>query len=190
MRILLPLSLVFAVVLMSQGVVQNFDGHTVATTIDQSTGVDEQLIPGGPVASQEAIKELGTNGGGYYNANSAHPFESPNGFTNIMENYLLLLIPLSLAIAFGTLVKDRRQGRLVLGVMAGILIVFSVGTMLIEQNGNPALTSLGVDQSISTTQSGGNMEGKELRFGAAACGLFAAGTTGTCLLYTSPSPRD
>jgi potassium-transporting ATPase potassium-binding subunit len=178
-RILLPLSLVFAVVLMSQGVVQNFNGHTVATTIDQSTGVDEQLIPGGPVASQEAIKELGTNGGGYYNANSAHPFESPNGFTNIMENYLLLLIPLSLAIAFGKLVKDRRQGRLVLGVMAGILIVFSVGTMLIEQNGNPALTSLGVDQSISTTQSGGNMEGKELRFGAAACGLFAAGTTGT-----------
>jgi len=178
-RILLPLSLVFTVVLMSQGVVQNLKGNTVATTVDQASGVTEQAIPGGPVASQEAIKEIGTNGGGYYNANSAHPFESSNGFTNVMEIYLLLLIPLSLTVTFGILVKDKRQGRLLLVVMAGILVVFTAGTMLAEQNGNPALTKLGVDQSISTGQSGGNMEGKEVRFGAAGGGLFAAPTTGT-----------
>ncbi len=178
-RILIPLSLVFAVVLITQGVVQNFDGHTVATTIDASTGVTEQLIPGGPQASQQAIKLLGTNGGGFYNANSAHPFENPNGFTNMMEIFALLLIPFAFTVAFGRLVKDRRQARLLIGVMAGILIVFSGFTMLAEQNGNPGLSALGVDQSISTEQSGGNLEGKEIRFGAAGCGLFAGATTGT-----------
>ncbi len=178
-RILLPLSLIFAVVLMSQGVVQNFQGHTTAITIDASTEITEQAIPGGPVASQEAIKELGTNGGGYYNANSAHPFESPNGFTNLMEIYMLLLIPLSLAVAFGQLVKDKRQSRLLIAVMAGILIVFSGVATFAEQNGNPELSAMQVDQSLSTSQSGGNMEGKEVRFGTAGCGLFAGATTGT-----------
>ncbi len=184
-RILLPLALVGTVVLISQGVVQNLNGYTAATTID-STNVDsdgnaltEQLIPGGPVASQEAIKELGTNGGGYYNANSAHPFESPNGFTNFMENYMLLLIPLSLVFTFGYLVKDKRQTKLLLAVMAGILLAFAVFASFAEQSGNSQLTSLGADQSISATQSGGNMEGKEVRFGASACGVFAASTTGT-----------
>jgi K+-transporting ATPase ATPase A chain len=178
-RILVPLAFVGAVVLMSQGVVQNLHGDTAVATIDRSSGTTEQVIPGGPVASQESIKELGTNGGGFYNANSAHPFESPNGFTNFMENYMLLLIPLSLVIAFGHLVKDKRQSRLLLAVMAGILLLFACFTALAEQNGNPALTKLGVDQSISSTQSGGNMEGKEVRFGAASCGVFAASTTGT-----------
>lgn len=183
-RVLLPLSLAAAVVLMSQGVVQNLNGNTTATTVDKTvlddgTEIVEQQIPGGPVASQEAIKELGTNGGGYYNANSAHPFESSNGFTNFFELYLLLLIPLSLVVTFGVLVRDRRQARLLLAVMVGILVVFAGFTALTEQNGNPRLTDAQVDQSLSVTQSGGNMEGKEVRFGAASCGVFAASTTGT-----------
>lgn len=179
LRILLPLSLLAAVVLMSQGVVQNLNGHTAATTIDTTSEVTEQLIPGGPVASQEAIKELGTNGGGFYNANSAHPFENPNGFTNLMQIYMLLLVPLSLVVAFGRLVRDPRQARLLLAVMAGILVVFSATAMFAEQNGNPALTRLGADQSLSTSQSGGNMEGKEVRVGISGCGLYAGATTGT-----------
>jgi K+-transporting ATPase ATPase A chain len=178
-RILLPLSLAAAVVLMSQGVVQNFNGHTVAATIDASSGISEQAIPGGPVASQEAIKELGTNGGGYYNANSAHPFESPNGFTNFMEIFMLLLIPFALVVTFGVLVKDRRQSRMLIAVMAGILVLFTATTLLAEQNGNPRLSAIHVDQSLSTVQSGGNMEGKEVRFGTNGCGLFAGATTGT-----------
>ena len=179
LRILLPLSIVAAVVLMSQGVVQNLSGNTVARPIDASSQVVEQQIPGGPVASQEAIKELGTNGGGFYNANSAHPFENPNGFTNFLQIYMLLLIPLSLVVTFGRLVRDKRQSRLLLAVMAGILVVFAGFTAMAEQNGNSRLTELQADQSMSTAQSGGNMEGKEVRFGAASCGVFAAATTGT-----------
>src|SRR4029079_931356 len=178
-RILLPLAVVFTVVLISQGAIQSLKGDRVATTIDTSTGVTEQDIPGGPFASQEAIKELGTNGGGPYNANSAHPFENPNGITNILEIFSLLLIPLSLVSTFGRLVGDKRQAKVLLAVMAGILIVFAGFAMLAEQNGNPNLSAAGVDQSISATQSGGNMEGKDVRFGAATCGLFAASTTGT-----------
>jgi len=178
-RILLPLALVFTVVLISQGAIQSLKGDRVATTIDTSTGVTEQHIPGGPFASQEAIKELGTNGGGPYNANSAPPFENPNGITNILEIFSLLLIPLSLVSTFGRLVGDKRQAKVLLAVMAGILIVFAGFAMLAEQNGNPNLSAAGVDQSISATQSGGNMEGKDVRFGAATCGLFAASTTGT-----------
>lgn len=179
LRVLLPLSVVAAVLLMSQGVVQNLNGNTSATTIDTSSLVVEQQIPGGPVASQEAIKELGTNGGGFYNANSAHPFENPNGLTNFLQIYMLLLIPLSLVVTFGRLLRDKRQSRLLLAVMAGILVVFAGFTAMAEQNGNSRLTELHVDQSISTTQSGGNMEGKEVRLGAASCGVFAAATTGT-----------
>jgi potassium-transporting ATPase potassium-binding subunit len=178
-RILLPLALIFTVVLISQGVVQNLHGNTVATTVDHSNEVTTQAIPGGPFASQEAIKEIGTNGGGPYNANSAHPFENPNPVTNILEIFSLLLIPLSLVSMFGRMVRDRRQSRILLAVMVGILVVFSAFTMLAEQNGNPNLNAAKVDQSISTTQSGGNMEGKEIRFGAAGCGLFAGPTTGT-----------
>ena len=178
-RILVPLALVFTVVLISQGVVQNLHGNTVATTVDQSNEVTTQAIPGGPFASQEAIKELGTNGGGPYNANAAHPFENPNGSTDILEIFTLLLISFSLVSMYGRMVHDKRQARVLLAVMAGILVVFSGFTMLAEQNGNPKLAALGVDQSISTTQSGGNMEGKEVRFGSAGCGLFAAATTGT-----------
>jgi K+-transporting ATPase ATPase A chain len=163
---------------MSQGAIQTLRGDTLATTVDKSAQVT-QHIPGGPFASQEAIKMLGTNGGGPYNANSAHPFENPNGFTDWLEIYSLLLIPFSLVVTFGRLVGDKRQARVLVSVMAGILLLFAGFTMFAEQNGNPRLNALGVDQSISTTQSGGNMEGKEVRFGAAACGVFAAATTGT-----------
>ncbi len=183
-RILLPLALIFTVVLMSQGVIQNFRGFTTAHTLESVTNADgtvtdTQLIPGGPFASQEAIKELGTNGGGPLNANSAHPFENPNAITDFFEVFSLLLIPLSLVVTFGKMVRDKRQARLLIGVMALLLVMFSAFAMFAEQNGNPRLTALGVDQSISTTQSGGNMEGKEVRIGAAQCGLFAASTTGT-----------
>ena len=179
LRILLPLSILFAVVLMSQGVIQNFKGDTIAQAVDQTTEITEQHIPGGPLASQEAIKELGTNGGGFVNANSAHPFANPDGITNVLEIYALLLIPLSFVVAFGRLVRDKKQARTLLAVMVGILVIFTGFAMLAEQNGNPNLSALGVDQSLSVTQSGGNMEGKELRIGAAGCGLFAAPTTGT-----------
>jgi potassium-transporting ATPase potassium-binding subunit len=178
-RILLPLSIAMAVVLLSQGVVQNFDGFTDATPIDAAAGVEVQSIPGGPVASQIAIKQLGSNGGGFYNTNSAHPFENPNGWTNFLETYTILLIPFAFAIAFGYLVKDKRQGRLLLGVMATLWLAFTAFTILAEQNGNPRLDAIGVDQSISTTQVGGNMEGKDIRFGPATCGLWAGATTGT-----------
>ncbi|MEY2583094.1 MAG: potassium-transporting ATPase potassium-binding subunit [Ilumatobacteraceae bacterium] len=178
-RILLPLALVFTVVLLSQGVVQNLHGNTVATTIDQSTQVTTQAIPGGPFASQEAIKQLGSNGGGPYNTNSAHPFENPTGFTDMMELFAILLIPFALIVTFGKMVGDRRQSRLLIAVMAGILVLFVGFTMFAETNGNPKLTALSVDQSTSTYQSGGNMEGKEVRIGSSACGIWAGSTTGT-----------
>ena len=104
---------------------QNFKGDTIATTIDQTTEITEQHIPGGPFASQEAIKELGTNGGGPYNANSAHPFENPTGFTDMLEIFALLLIPLSFVVTFGILVKDKRQARVLIVVMVGFLVMFT-----------------------------------------------------------------
>jgi potassium-transporting ATPase potassium-binding subunit len=178
-RILLPLAMVFTVVLISQGAIQSLKGDRIATTIDTTNEVTEQHIPGGPFASQEAIKELGTNGGGPYNANSAHPFENPNPLTNILEIFSLLLIPFAMVSMFGRMVADKRQSRILIAVMAGILVVFASFAMFAEENGNPNLTATGADQSISVTQSGGNMEGKEVRFGAASCGLFAGATTGT-----------
>jgi potassium-transporting ATPase potassium-binding subunit len=177
-RVLLPMSFVMALFLVSQGVVQNLRGFEHVTALDPSAQ-EVQSIPGGPVASQVAIKQIGTNGGGFFNTNSAHPFENPNGWTNLVELYAITVIPLALTVAFGLLVKDRRQGRVLLGVMVGLLVAFSAFTMLAEQQGNPLLTSAGVDQSLSVTQSGGNMEGKEIRFGAASCGLWAGSTTGT-----------
>ncbi len=184
LRILLPMSFLFALVLTSQGVVQNFDGDTPVALVDTvDGGVDgdafEQTIPGGPVASQAAIKQLGTNGGGFYNANSAHPFENPNGFTNLLNTWSLLVIPFALVVAFGILIGDRRQARLLMAVMAGVLVVMGGWAIMAETTGNPALSALGVDQSVSAQQGGGNMEGKEVRIGTAACGLYAAATTGT-----------
>jgi K+-transporting ATPase ATPase A chain len=175
LRILLPLAFLAAIVLASQGVVQNLNGDKAVTTVEGT----EQVIPGGPVASQESIKELGTNGGGFFNANSAHPYENPNGFTNIFEMWMILVIPVSLPFAFGRMAKDRRQGLAVLAAMMALWLVGSLVAMQYEANGNPNLTSLGVTQSITSTQPGGNMEGKETRFGPEASGLFANTTTGT-----------
>ncbi|GAB7005019.1 potassium-transporting ATPase subunit KdpA [Nocardioides sp. AN3] len=164
-RLLLPMAVVAAVVLIIAGAVQNLSGGTDVTTLVGG----HQTIPGGPVASQEAIKELGTNGGGFYNANSAHPFESPNPFTNWFEIFLLLLIPVGLTRTFGLMVKDTRQGYAVLAVMAslwGVLVA--------------AVTTLEVRHSGSALQAAGAaMEGKETRFGEWASALFAVSTTGT-----------
>jgi K+-transporting ATPase ATPase A chain len=175
-RILLPLSFVVALVLVSQGVIQNLGGFTTAANVE--TGA-EQLIPGGPVASQVAIKQLGTNGGGFFNANSAHPFENSTGLGNFVEMWSIGIVPFAFAFTFGRMVKDRRQGRAVVAIMAIVWGVMTVGAMGLEGNGNPRLTELGADQAVTETQSGGNMEGKEVRYGTAASGLWAATTTGT-----------
>jgi K+-transporting ATPase ATPase A chain len=165
LRILLPLAFVFAVVLVVNGVVQNFGGNTDVSTLTGAT----QSIPGGPVASQEAIKEIGTNGGGFFNANSAHPFENPNGFTNLLEIFLLLMIPFSLPRTFGRIVGDLRQGRAILAVMASLwvtttaLLVWAENTL----------------QGPATKLAGAAMEGKEVRFGTWMSALFASSTTST-----------
>jgi K+-transporting ATPase ATPase A chain len=163
-RVLLPLSLVFAVVLAGLGAVQTLSGPADATTVEGAT----QTIYRGPVASQEAIKELGTNGGGIVNANSAHPFENPDGISNFLEIFALLLIPFALTYAFGRMAKDQRQGWVLFAVML-VLWLGSVGVATyFEVSGNPRLPVAGA-----------NMEGKETRFGAGASALFAASTTGT-----------
>ncbi|MDQ1423080.1 MAG: potassium-transporting ATPase potassium-binding subunit [Acidimicrobiaceae bacterium] len=177
-RILLPISFVIALVLVSQGAIQNFRHSTAATTVDQ-TAQTVQNIPGGPFGSQEAIKELGTNGGGPLNANSAHPFENPTRFTNLLEIYALLVIGFAFPITYGVMVGSKRQGRVVLAVMASLWLTVALMAGFFEQAGNPNLTRLGADQSLSSTQAGGNTEGKEIRYGPAASGVFAASTTGT-----------
>ena len=174
-RILLPLAFIVALVLVSQGVIQNVDGFRSVTTVE---GV-AQVIPGGPVASQVAIKQLGTNGGGFFNVNSSHPFENSTPFNNLVETYAILIIPFALAFTYGHMVRDKRQGRAVAAIMAVILLLMTLPAMALESNGNPKLDDLGVDQVASAEQSGGNMEGKEVRFGPAASATWAAATTGT-----------
>lgn len=166
-RVLLPLSIVLAIVLVSQGVVQNLRGFSEAATV---TG-PVQSIPGGPIASQEAIKELGTNGGGPYNANAAHPFENPTGFTSLLEIVALLAIPFALTYAYGRLVGSQRQGWVVFAAMAVLWAGSAAVATRFEVAGNPRVEALGAV--------GSNMEGKEVRFGAPASALFAASTTGT-----------
>jgi potassium-transporting ATPase potassium-binding subunit len=174
-RILLPACFVFALILVSQGVIQNFHGFTEATTVEGAS----QVIPGGPVASQIAIKQLGANGGGFFNTNSAHPFENSTPFNNFLETYAIVIIPFALAFTYGYMVKDRRQGRAVFAIMAAIWLVMCLAAMGFETNGNPELDQFGVDQVAATDQAGGNMEGKEVRFGPSASGLWAGSTTGT-----------
>ncbi len=171
--VLLPLSLVLAVALVGQGVIQNFDGYKEVTTLEATT----QTLPMGPVASQEAIKMLGTNGGGFFNANSAHPFENPTALSNFLQMLAIFVIPTALCFAFGRVVGDVRQGWAVLAAMTVLFVVAVVAIIAAEQAGNPLLTPLGVDQLASGLQAGGNMEGKELRFGITASSLFAAITT-------------
>jgi K+-transporting ATPase ATPase A chain len=171
--VLVPLSIVAALVLVSQGAIQNFQPYTVAKTVEGAT----QTIAQGPVASQEAIKQLGTNGGGFFNANSSHSFESPNGFTNLLQIFLIFILGAGLTYTFGHMVKDTRQGWALFWAMA---VMFLIGVFVAypaEQAGNPILAKLGVESSATDTQSGGNMEGKETRFGIAASALFATVTT-------------
>jgi K+-transporting ATPase ATPase A chain len=200
--ILLPLSIVMAVVLIQQGTVQSFNAYqTVSLTqpvsydqpkvdasgnpikddkgnpVTESVMVKEQLLPLGPMASQSAIKQLGTNGGGFFNANSAHPFESPTPLTNFIEMLAIFLIPGGLVYMFGKMVSDTRQGWAILGAMTLIFVVMAGVAIYAEQHGNPLFNSLGVDQSVTAGSSGGNMEGKETRFGIVNSALFATITT-------------
>ena len=164
--LLLPISIVGALFLVWQGVPQTFDGPHAITTLQGAT----QTIPLGPIASQEIIKELGTNGGGFFNANSAHPFENPNGLTNFIELLAILIIPFALTATFGRYAKDKRQGWALFAAMAGVAIVGAIVIMAAEASPNP-LFQAGINQAL------GNMEGKEVRFGAALGGLFADITT-------------
>ncbi len=194
--VLLPLSLIIALVLVSQGVGQNFAPDKTGTTVEavtyrqpktDATGnpvvenvtTRAQVLPMGPIASQEAIKELGTNGGGFLNANSAHPYENPTALSNFIEMVVLVLIPAALTYTFGRTVGDTRQGWAVLATMLILFVSLVALATVSEQRGNPRLAALGVDQSAGPLQSGGNMEGKETRFGIAASALFATATTGT-----------
>lgn len=180
--ILLPLALLLALLQVSQGVIQNFDAyHSVPLlqpTVDgNGNAVTEQLLPMGPAASQIAIKQLGTNGGGFFNVNAAHPFENPTPLSNFLEMLAILLIPASLCYTFGKMVGDTRQGWAVLAAMTIVFVALLALCVGAEQNGNPAFTKMGIDQNASALQSGGNMEGKEVRFGIANSALWATATT-------------
>jgi potassium-transporting ATPase potassium-binding subunit len=180
--ILLPLSIVLAVVLVSQGVIQNFQSYQsvslVQPTVDaKGQPITEQSLPMGPAASQIAIKQLGTNGGGFFNVNSAHPFENPTPFANFLEMLAILVISAALCHTFGEMVGDTRQGWAVLAAMLAIILPLGTLCLASEQAGNPALAALGVDHQPSELQSGGNMEGKETRFGIAGSAIWATATT-------------
>lgn len=180
--VLLPLSIVLAVLLVSQGVVQSFAGARevalLEPTIDvEGSTVATQTIPLGPAASQIAIKQLGTNGGGFFGVNSAHPLENPTPLSNFLQVVAILLIPASLCYTFGLLVNDVRQGWALLAVMLVLFVPLVFACAAAEQYGNPRLTTAGVDQIASLAQSGGNMEGKEVRFGAVSSALWATATT-------------
>jgi potassium-transporting ATPase potassium-binding subunit len=200
--LLLPLSLAFALVLAGQGVIQNFDAYKEVATLEPTSyqqpklsadgqplkdaqgqpvmddmTTSSQTLPMGPVASQEAIKMLGTNGGGFFNANSAHPYENPNALTNFLQMLAIFLIPAALCFAFGREVGDLRQGWALVAAMTVLFVLAVVAMTPAEQIGNPLLPPLGVDQTTSAAQAGGNMEGKEVRFGIVASSLFAVITT-------------
>ena len=200
--LLVPLSLVFALFLAGNGVIQNFDAYKDVTTLEttsyqqaktgpdgqplkdaqgaavmENVKTDKQTLAMGPVASQEAIKMLGTNGGGFFNANSAHPYENPNALTNFFQMLAIFLIPAALCFAFGREVGDLRQGWAVLAAMTVMFVIAVAAIVPAEQAGNPLLSPLGVDQMASAWQAGGNMEGKETRFGITASALFAVITT-------------
>ena len=200
--ILLPLSLIIAVIFMCQGVIQNFAAYQDVTMLESLTYDDPKLDPAGqplkdangaaitesvttrtqsiamgPVASQEAIKMLGTNGGGFFNANSAHPYENPTPLTNFVQMLSMFLLPAALCFVFGRMVGDTRQGWAILSAMSVIFLFMAIVAISAEQQGNPAMAHLGVDQAHSVLQGGGNMEGKESRFGIVNSALFATITT-------------
>jgi len=173
--ILLPLSFVLALALAGQGVVQTFKPYQTVRLVEQTENTTQTLALG-PAASQVAIKELGTNGGGFFNANSAHPFENPTPLTNFLEMLAILLIPAALCHTFGSMVGDTRQGWAILSAMTLVFASLLFVTVGNEQGGNPALAALGGQQSVSADQSGGNMEGKETRFGIVNSALWATAT--------------
>jgi K+-transporting ATPase ATPase A chain len=171
--VLLPLSIVAALIFVSQGVVQNLSSYTDVATIEGA----KQTIAQGPVASQEAIKQLGTNGGGFFGANAAHPFENPTPLSNLLSMFLIFLIPGALTYTFGKMVGDTRQGWAIFGAFS---VMFLIGVFVCyasEQNGNPLLAKLGLQTAATSGQSGGNMEGKEVRFGITNSALYATVTT-------------
>lgn len=200
--VLVPMAALVAALLMSQGVLQNMKAYQDVPVLQASTyaapkldaqgnpvkddkgnavtvptPLTKQTLAMGPVASQEAIKMLGTNGGGFFNANSAHPYESPTPFANFIEIFAILIIPAALCLVFGRMIGDRRQG---IAVLAAMTVAFAVATVVevsAEQGGNPTLAALHVDQSAGALQPGGNMEGKETRFGIAQTGIFTVATT-------------
>ncbi len=199
--ILLPLSLILALVLVSQGVIQNFSPYKSIQTVEtlnynnpemdasgnpimdasgkpvtEKATTRKQVLPMGPAASQIAIKQLGTNGGGFFNVNSAHPFENPTPFSNFLEMIALLLIPAALCYTFGRMVGDTRQGWAILAAMTLIFVGFLAVAEYSEQSGNPVFATLNVDQTVSNSQAGGNMEGKETRFGIVNSALWATAT--------------
>ena len=190
--ILLPFSLLLAVAFMSEGVIQNFDAYKDVSTLQTTTyqqpaqndpGKTEtlttstQTLAMGPVASQESIKMLGTNGGGFFNANSAHPYENPTPLTNFLQMLAIFLIPAGLCYAFGEMVGDRRQGWAIFASMSIIFVIMAAVALWAEQAGNPILSASGADQSYNSLQAGGNMEGKETRFGIVASTIFTTITT-------------
>ena len=172
-RLFLPICFVLSLIYVWQGVPQTLSPGAVATTLEGAT----QTIARGPVASLESIKQIGTNGGGFFSQNSAHPFENPTPLTNTLEIMSMLLIVPALTYTFGTMVRARRQGWVFFGVFTTLFIGFLVMVLPAEQIGNPLLTQVGADQALSSTQSGGNFEGKEVRFGIAQTSLFVTATT-------------
>lgn len=200
--VLVPIAFVISIVLVGQGVIQNFDAYKDVATLETTAYEVPKLDPSGrpvvgsdgapvmeaktsntqtlamgPVASQEAIKMLGTNGGGFFNANSAHPYENPTALTNFVQMLAIFLIPAALCFAFGRIVGDQRQGFAILAAMTVMFVVAVIAVVAAEQAGNPQWVGLGVEQTASALQAGGNMEGKEVRFGINASALFAAVTT-------------
>jgi K+-transporting ATPase ATPase A chain len=180
--ILLPLSILLALALVSQGVVQNFSAYKTAELLQpiadaDGNAVTQQVLAVGPAASQIAIKQLGTNGGGFFNVNSSHPFENATPFSNFLEMLSILLIPAALCYTFGRMVGDTRQGWALLATMTIVLVVLLVGAYAAEATGNPRFSAMGVDQQASETNPGGNMEGKEVRFGVPNSAAWATATT-------------
>ena len=173
--VLMPISAIFALFLVWQGVPDNFSPYVNATTLEGAT----QTIAEGPVASQEIIKELGTNGGGFMNANSAHPYENPTPLTNLIEMLAIFSIGAGLTHTFGKMVGDRRQGWALFAVMSILFFAGATPAIWAEQRGNPQLSAIGIDQHASAAQSGGNMEGKEVRFGIVESAMWATVTTDT-----------
>lgn len=182
--ILLPAAVLLAVALVSQGVVQNFSAYQPAALLEPTLSnsgepVMEQLLPAGPAASQIAIKQLGSNGGGFFNANSAHPYENPTPLSNFLELLAILLIPAALPFTYGKMVGDMRQGRALFAAMLVLFVAFAALCVWAETRGSPLLAGLGVDQAASDFHPGGNMEGKELRFGTGNSALWGSATTAT-----------